>query len=153
MNSLVDPDLIDALYGASQAGVEIDLVVRGICCLRPGVEGLSDRIRVRSLVGRYLEHSRIFRFGTSTRGFDHYFGSADLMPRNLDRRVEAVVPVTDPTLKARLDEMLDVVLSDDTLAWSLQPDGEWTKVPTKRGINTHLRLQELAVERAQGASG
>jgi polyphosphate kinase len=147
MNSLVDADMIDALYEASQQGTRIDIVVRGICCMRPGVPGLSEGIRVRSIVGRYLEHSRIFRFGSRDRGFDHYFGSADLMPRNLDRRVEAVVPVRDPILQGRLDEVLDACLTDDVLAWELGPDGDWAKVPTVRGVNAQLRLQELAGER------
>jgi polyphosphate kinase len=147
MNSLVDPEMIDALYDASNAGVEIDLVVRGICCLRPGVRGLSERIRVRSIVGRYLEHSRIFRFGSDARGPRYYLGSADLMPRNLDRRVECVTPVTHPALTARLDEILEVNLADDVLAWELGPEG-WTKVPTVVGIDTHERLRELATARA-----
>ncbi|MDP9299030.1 MAG: RNA degradosome polyphosphate kinase [Actinomycetota bacterium] len=147
MNSLVDPDMIDALYQASQAGAAIDLIVRGICCLRPGVPGLSDNIRVRSIVGRFLEHSRIFRFGSRERGFDYYLGSADLMPRNLDRRVEALVPVLDDRLRARLDEIFDVNLSDDTLAWELDGDGTWVKVPTRQGLNTHERLMALAAER------
>jgi len=148
MNALVDPDVIEALYEAAQAGARIDLIVRGICCLRPGVPGLSETIRVRSLVGRYLEHSRIFRFGE---GEDarHYIGSADLMQRNLDHRVEAAVPVPDATLCARLDEMLDVLLLDDTLAWTLGRDGAWTKVPTERGVNAQQRFQEMAVERAR----
>jgi polyphosphate kinase len=150
MNSLVDADMIDALYEASQAGTEVQLIVRGICCLRPGLPGLSERIHVRSLVGRYLEHSRIFRFGSSTRGTDHYFGSADLMPRNLDRRVEAMTPVTDPILAARLDEILDVSLADDVLSWELASDGRWHKVPTVRDINAQQRLQEAAAERARG---
>jgi polyphosphate kinase len=150
MNSLVDTGLIDSLYEASQAGVEIDLVVRGICCLRPGVPGLSERIRVRSLVGRYLEHSRIFRFGPGGgEEADYFIGSADLMPRNLDRRVEALVPVDRPELQARLQEVLDVNLADDTLAWRLGADGSWSKVPTKEGVNTHLRLQEIALERGR----
>jgi polyphosphate kinase len=148
MNNLVDEAVIDALYEASGAGVPIDLVVRGICCLRPGVPGLSEHIRVRSIVGRYLEHSRIFAFGTGERS-RYYIGSADLMPRNLDRRVEAAVPVTDPELLARLQEILDVNLADDTLAWELRADGSWTKVPMATGINTHHRLQELALERAR----
>ena len=147
MNSLVDPEMIDALYDASAAGADIDLVVRGICCLRPGVPGLSERIRVRSIVGRYLEHSRIFRFGSDARGARYYIGSADLMPRNLDRRVECVTPVTDPALTARLAEILEVNLADDVLAWELGPEG-WTKVPTAAGIDTHERLKELAAARA-----
>jgi polyphosphate kinase len=147
LNALVDPDMIEALYDASQAGADVDLIVRGICCLRPQVPGMSDNIRVRSLVGRYLEHSRIFRFGERD-GRRHYMGSADLMQRNLDRRVEALVPVTDPSLAARLDEILQVLLEDDTLAWTLGPDGSWSKFPTERGSNAHLRLQEMAVARA-----
>ncbi|MGZ8636688.1 MAG: polyphosphate kinase 1 [Actinomycetota bacterium] len=146
MNSLVDPEVIDALYEASLRGADIDLLIRGICCLRPGVPGLSENLEVRSVVGRYLEHARIFRFGEHEEK-RHYIGSADLMQRNLDRRVEALVPVSDPALAARLDEILSVGLEDDTLAWSLGADGAWTKVPTERGSNTHLRLQELAVER------
>jgi polyphosphate kinase len=148
LNALVDPEMIDALYEASQAGAEIDLIVRGICCLRPGVPGLSERIRVRSLVGRYLEHSRVFRFGEGEEA-RRYIGSADLMQRNLDRRVEAVVPVSDPALAARLDELVDVLLQDDTLAWTLGPDGRWTKVPTALGLNAQQRFQELAVDRAR----
>jgi polyphosphate kinase len=148
MNALVDPDMVEALYEAAQAGSRIDLIVRGICCLRPGVPGLSDNVRVRSLVGKYLEHSRIFRFGE---GEDarHYIGSADLMQRNLDQRVEAVVPVPDAALCARLDVALDVLLEDDTLAWTLGRDGRWTKVPTERGVNAQQRFQEMAVERAR----
>jgi polyphosphate kinase len=148
MNALVDPDVIEALYEAAQAGARIDLIVRGICCLRPGVPGLSENIRVRSLVGRYLEHSRIFRFGEGEDAI-HYIGSADLMQRNLDQRVEAVVPVPDEALCARLDEMLDVLLQDDTLAWTLGRDGAWSKVPTERGVNAQQRFQEMAVERAR----
>jgi polyphosphate kinase len=147
MNSLVDAELIAALYEASQVGVRVDLVVRGICCLRPGVEGLSENIRVRSIIGRFLEHSRIFAFGD--RAHRHYYiGSADLMPRNLDHRVEVVTPVEDPRLKARLQEILDVNLADDRLAWELGSDGSWSKVPTIVGIDTHTRLQELALERS-----
>ena len=147
LNAVVDPDMIDALYEASQAGAVVELIVRSICCLRPGMEGLSDRIRVRSLVGRYLEHSRIFRFGD--RGdASFYIGSADLMQRNLDRRVEALVPVSDPSLTARLDEVLEVLLTDDTLAWTLGSDGTWTKVRSERDVDAQQRLQEMAVERS-----
>ena len=152
MNSLVDWDLITALYEASSAGVSIDLIVRGICCLRPGVPGLSENIRVRSIVGRYLEHSRIFAFGE--RAERHYYiGSADLMPRNLDRRVEAVTPVVDPALTPRLQEILDVSLADDVLAWELDPDGEWHRVSPRGRCNTHDRLQELAMARARRDPG
>jgi len=148
MNSLVDPGLIDELYAASQAGTGIDLIVRGICCLRPGVPGLSDNIRVRSIVGRYLEHSRIYRFAHGrTDGPVSYIGSADLMPRNLDRRVEALVPIEDPGLLAQLDEILEVNLADDTLAWTLRPDTTWSHVHGPDGIDTHRRLEELALER------
>ena len=149
MNSLVDPGLIDALYLASQAGTSVDLVVRGICCLRPGVPGLSENIRVRSIVGRYLEHSRIYHFahGGADGGPVYYIGSADLMPRNLDRRVEALVPVDDPALQARLREILEVDLADDRLAWSLGADSRWSRVVGDTGSDTHLRLEELALER------
>jgi len=148
MNSLADAEMIDALYSASQAGADVDLIVRGICCLRPGVPELSERIRVRSLVGRYLEHSRVFRFGRRRTGYDHYFGSADLMPRNLDRRVEAIVPVLDPALKRRLDRMLKAALEDDVLAWRLRPDGTWSKVRQRKGMSSQALLQEDTLERA-----
>jgi polyphosphate kinase len=149
MNSLVDVELIDALYEASQAGVEIDLIVRGICCLRPGVPGLSDRIRVRSIIGRYLEHSRIYHFanGAGPHRPIYLIGSADLMPRNLDRRVEALVPIEDEALQDRLQQVLDLNLDDDELAWELRPDGSWQRVPTSKGVSTHVELERLAAER------
>ena len=149
MNSLVDPDIIDALYAASQAGVRVDLLIRGICCLRPGVPGLSGSIRVRSLVGRFLEHSRIFRFGTHESA-RYYIGSADLMPRNLDRRVEAVAPVSDPALRARLDQILETSFADDVLAWELDASGSWHKVSTERGVDAQEALMSLAAERGRG---
>ena len=152
VNSLVDPEIVDALYEASAAGTEIDLIVRGLCSLRPGVTGLSDRIRVRSLVGRFLEHSRIFRFG-SDGAVEYYLGSSDLMPRNLDRRVEAMVPVLDRTLQGRLDQILEVELQDDRLAWSLGDNGSWTKVPTVKGINAQHVFQQLAESRATVLNG
>jgi polyphosphate kinase len=148
MNSLVDPALIDALYDASQQGAEIDLIVRGICCLRPQVTGLSEHIRVRSILGRFLEHSRVYRFGADPETAEYLIGSADLMPRNLDHRVEALVPVTDPRLRSRLAEMMQIDLSDDVLSWELGADGSWRKIPTVEGISTHRALQELATARA-----
>jgi polyphosphate kinase len=149
VNNLVDPDIIDALYRASQGGAEIDLIVRSMCSLRPGVPGLSERIRVRSIVGRFLEHSRVFSFGSGNQ-IEHYLGSSDLMPRNLDRRVEAVVPVSDAKLCKQLAEIVDISLADDVLAWELGADGSWQRVPTTRGLNSHKRFQELALERARG---
>jgi len=124
MNSLVDAEIIDALYRASQAGVIVDLIIRGICCLRPGVEGMSERIRVVSIVGRFLEHSRIFYFAND--GAEEYFiGSADWMPRNFIRRVEAIVPVEDQSLHLRLRSLLDTLLADNREAWDLRFDGTW----------------------------
>jgi polyphosphate kinase len=151
MNSLVDPEMIDALYTASQAGTPIDLIVRGICCLRAGVPGLSETIRVRSIVGEFLEHSRIYRFGADPETAEYLIGSADLMPRNLDRRVEALVPVSAPAMRDRLDEILTINLADDTLAWELDRDGAWRRVPRTAGVNTHRQLEELAARRARAA--
>jgi len=157
MNGLVDQAVIDALYKASTAGVPVDLVVRSVCCLRPGVPGLSENIRVRSILGRYLEHSRIMAFGDGrARPVRYLIGSADMMPRNLDRRIEVLVPVEAPPLQARLQQVLDICLTDDTQAWQLHSDGAWTKVPTVAGVSTHARLHELAGERdrlRRGATG
>ena len=126
MNAVVDPELIGAIYDASRAGVTVDLVVRGICCLRPGIPGLSERVRVVSIVGRFLEHSRIFYFHND--GNPEYFiGSADWMPRNLDRRVEAIVPVEDHRLQRRLRSLLAVCLADNRQAWDLHPDGSYVQ--------------------------
>jgi polyphosphate kinase len=126
MNSLVDKRCIRALYRASQAGVPIELNIRGICCLRPGVPGVSDTITVVSLVGRFLEHSRIYAF---CRGDDEmiYIGSADLMPRNLDTRVELLAPVREAALRGELMDTLELCMSDDTNAWTLEPDGSWPR--------------------------
>jgi polyphosphate kinase len=151
MNSLVDTGMINALYAASRAGVPIDLVVRGICCLRPGVPGLSESIRVRSIVGEFLEHSRIYRFGADPVDAEYLIGSADLMPRNLDRRVEAIVPVVEPKLRARLAEVLEIALDDDVLAWELAADGTWSRVDGEDGVDTQQRLRDLAVARARTA--
>src|SRR5256886_1895098 len=149
VNNLIDQEIIDALYAASQSGAQIDLLVRSMCSLRPGVPGLSERIRVRSIVGQFLEHSRVFMFGNGGRP-EYYLGSSDLMPRNLDRRVQGVVPVTDPRLRHRLQEILDISLADDVLAWELGPDGPWRRVPSLRGLNSHNRFKELAIENAHG---
>ncbi|HEV8364242.1 MAG TPA: polyphosphate kinase 1 [Gemmatimonadaceae bacterium] len=124
MNALVDAEIIAELYAASRAGVEIDLIVRGICCLRPAVEGVSDRIRVISIVGRFLEHSRLFYFANGGKG-EYYIGSADWMPRNMDRRVEAVVPVEDPGQHERLRTLLETCLTDNRQAWDLDADGRY----------------------------
>jgi polyphosphate kinase len=179
LNGLTDPAVIDALYGASMAGVPIDLVVRGLCSIRPGVPGLSESIRVRSVVGQFLEHSRIFRFGGgpdaryrgtdgeepafgedswSTERFDEgwsvhpplrvYIGSSDLMRRNLDRRIEVMAPVSDRRLVARLLEVLDLALADDTNSWELVDDA-WRRVPTVRSLSLQEQLKELALGRAR----
>lgn len=149
MNSLVDPQMIQALYQASMAGVEIDLIVRGICCLKPGVPGLSDRIRVRSIVGRYLEHTRIFYFlnGGDTRVF---LSSADWMPRNLDRRVEILFPLEDECLKERIYDILDLYLRDTEKAREMHADGHYTRVD-KRG-KTRLNAQEELFKQAAKAA-
>ncbi|MCC7055595.1 MAG: polyphosphate kinase 1 [Gemmatimonadaceae bacterium] len=126
MNALVDPDTILSLYRASAAGVEVDLIVRGVCCLREGVPGVSETIRVRSIIGRFLEHSRIFHFGNAGAP-EYYLGSADWMPRNFDRRVETVAPIEDPALHARLESLLQTCLADNRQAWMLQPDGTYVQ--------------------------
>lgn len=131
-NALTDPEVISALYDASRAGVAIALVVRGICSLRPGVPGLSSTIRVRSILGRFLEHSRIFRFGSGPSA-ERWIGSADLMERNLDRRVEVLVRLDDPAHAARIDRVLELAMSDTASAWTLGADGRWTPPPDAAG--------------------
>jgi len=140
MNALVDPAIIALLYEASQAGVQIELVVRGMCSLRPGLEGVSDNIRVSSVIGRFLEHSRLFWFANG--GSDEmYIGSADWMARNLDRRVEAVVPIEDPELHARLLRLINTYLSDNSTAWDMQADGSFSRrIPEDESIAVQASL-------------
>lgn len=146
MNALVDQSIIEALYRASQAGVNIELIVRGICCLRPGVPGLSENIRVRSILGRFLEHSRIYYFYNNGQE-EIYLGSADLMPRNINRRVEALFPVEDPRLIARLrDDVLDLYLRDNSKARLMGPDGEFTRLQPDEGEEP-LSSQDVLLRR------
>jgi polyphosphate kinase len=147
MNSLVDPKIIMALYQASQAGVKIDLIVRGICCLKPGIAGISETINVISIVGRFLEHSRIFYFHNNGAG-EIYIGSADWMPRNLDRRVEAVTPIEDPELVKDLQEILGILLADNRYAWELQSDGQYIQ-RTPSGGAIEQSAQNILMEMAR----
>jgi polyphosphate kinase len=148
MNSLVDPDTIRALYDASRAGVSIDLIVRGICCLRPGVPGISDRITVRSIVDRFLEHSRIVYFENAHQP-ELYVGSADWMPRNFFRRIEVLFPVEDGGLRERIqDEILGVLLADNIKARVLAADGSYGPVRLRKGQarrRSQTEFMELAL--------
>jgi polyphosphate kinase len=156
VNAVADPEIVAALYAASTAGVEIDVVARGICTLRPGVPGLSDRIRIRSVLGPFLEHSRIFSFETG----DHrrlMIGSADLLTRNLERRIEVLAPVEDAPLRARIDGIMDALLADTLYAWELAGDGRWSRVrpaPDSAPVSAHdvllLRAEAAAGPRAMG---
>ena len=165
-NSIADQDMVEALYAASAAGTRIDLVVRGICCLRAGVPGLSDNIRVRCVLGRYLEHSRIYRFahgnvvdGERVVGAEcdavHLIGSADLMPRNLNRRVEVMVPIEHPRHVEWLDQALDFALADDVVAWEMQPDDSWARIGPTEVFEPHPqeRMYRWTVERQTATSG
>ncbi len=146
MNSLCDQQIIAALYEASAAGVQIDLIVRGICCLRVGIPGVSENIRVRSIVGNFLEHSRIFYFYNNGNE-EYYMGSADWMPRNLDRRVEIIFPVLDEALQKEVRHILEVELLDNVKAHLLQADGTYVK-PDKRGkvqVNSQTQFCEEAL--------
>jgi polyphosphate kinase len=148
MNALVDRQIIPALYEASQAGVQIDLIVRGICCLRPGLEGVSENIRVVSIIGRFLEHSRIFYFHNGGEE-ELYIGSADWMSRNLSRRVEAVTPIEDREIAQELQEILGIMLADNRQAWELQPDGTYIQrqpADARQEQNTHKILMDMAAK-------
>jgi polyphosphate kinase len=151
MNSLVDVDVIDALYRASQAGVDIKLNIRGICCLRPGIPGLSDRIHVRAIIDRFLEHSRVFRFlngGTE----EVYMSSADWMPRNFHRRVEVLIPILDAGVRERIIGNMDILFSDNTKTWELNREGKYLKLVAPAGavpVRAQHRFTELARERAK----
>jgi polyphosphate kinase len=147
MNALLDRACVEALYRASSAGVEIDLVIRGACTLVPGVPELSERIRVRSIVGEFLEHSRIWRFENGGEP-EWFIGSADLMDRNLDRRVEAFVPIDDPDARTELDEILRIMLSDDRRSWLLSPDGRWQRTERFTGTPGTIDAQQVLKVRA-----
>ena len=151
VNALVDPEMVDALYAASNAGVTVEVITRGICILRPGVPGLSDRITVRSVLGRFLEHSRILSFQTSDR-VATWIGSADLMPRNLDRRIEVLAPVEDSRLRLEIAAGLDALLADTRLAWELDSDGVWQRrepAAGKRALSAQEALMANATKRTK----
>jgi len=144
VNALTEPKLIRAFYKASMAGVSIDLIVRGVCCLRPGVEGISQNIRVRSIIGRFLEHSRVYWFANDGDPL-LYLASADLMERNLDRRVETAFPIQGKKLQQRVRNALDLYLTDNTSAMLLQPDGQYVRAPFAEGDtprNVQMQLLE-----------
>jgi len=140
-NSLVDMDIIKALYIASQKGCKIDLIIRGICCLKPGIKGISENITVSSVIGKYLEHARVYFFKHDK--FKCYISSADLMPRNLVRRIELMTPILEETLAQKIEQILMLQLADNTLRWELQEDGNYTKVPSLgKNVNNHCVLEE-----------
>jgi polyphosphate kinase len=153
MNQLVDPDVIEALYHASQAGVRITLLIRGICCLRPGVPGVSETIEVRALIDRFLEHGRAFHFGNGGKD-EVYMASADWMPRNFHRRVEAMLLVDDPALRARLIEITDLQMADNAKSWILRPDGKYERVQAEPGaapMRCQARFIEMTRDRVKTA--
>jgi polyphosphate kinase len=156
LNALVDQMCIEALYRAARAGVQVDLNVRGICCLRPGVKGVSEGIRVVSILGRFLEHSRILAFERHGEEPSVWIGSADLMPRNLDSRVELAAPVLDPPLRADLLDALDRAFCDDTGSWELHSDGSWERRqqqgPEPRSLQQELMMAHAALA-AEGPAG
>ncbi len=144
MNSLVDEDVIEALYRASQAGVPISLIIRGICCLRPQVPGVSENVEVRAIIDRYLEHGRIFQFANAGKD-EVYISSADWMPRNFHRRVEVMVPIEDPAIRTRLIDILAIQWSDNVKAWALEPNGAYVRVQPKPGAPL-IRSQQKFIE-------
>jgi polyphosphate kinase len=153
MNALVDADVIEALYKASQAGVEIRLLVRGICCLRPGVPRVSETIDVRAIVDRFLEHGRVFCFANGGKE-EVFISSADWMPRNFHRRVEAMIPIEDAALKQRLVDILQIQLSDNVKAWTLRADGKYERVQPKAGVplmRSQARFIEMTRDRVKSA--
>jgi polyphosphate kinase len=146
LNALTEPTIIQALYRASRAGVDIDLIVRGVCCLRPGVRGVSERIRVRSIVGRFLEHSRVYYFDNAgTR--EVFCGSADWMDRNLFRRTEVAFPVESSELQTRVTDDLGLYLADDCQAWTMGSDGQYARAGAAGGLSAQARLLSLYDER------
>ncbi|MEZ0286035.1 MAG: RNA degradosome polyphosphate kinase, partial [Thermoleophilia bacterium] len=150
MNAIIDGPMIAAVYRASQAGVAVDLIVRGITGLRPGIPGVSENVRVISLVGRFLEHARVFAFTVGGKT-NYWIGSADMMARNLDNRVELVAPVEDPAARAEIQGILDLQLADTALAWELGADGTWSRVEPEEEAPS-LNSQEALMERATGAA-
>jgi polyphosphate kinase len=153
LNSIIDGPVIEAIYRASQAGVRVDLIVRGIAGLRPGVPGVSDNVRVVSIVGRFLEHARVLAV-TVDGGTDYWIGSADMMARNLDNRVELMTPIDDPQAQAEIQALLDVQLADTALAWELDADGSWHRVLPSAGeepLNCQAALMEYASRQARSS--
>jgi polyphosphate kinase len=146
LNSILDEEFIEALYRASQSGVKIDLIVRGICAIRSGIPGVSENIKIRSLLGRFLEHSRIFHFINA--GDDEiYIGSADLMDRNLSRRVESLVRIAEPEHKASLIELLDEYLSDEIANWQMLQNGKWQNISKNSDGSAIENVQQLLIEK------
>jgi polyphosphate kinase len=152
VNAVVDTPSIEALYGASQAGVRVDIISRAACSLQPGLAGVSEGITVRSIVGEFLEHSRIFGFANGGEP-DWYIGSADLMDRNLDRRVEAAVPVEDADARARLAEIVEIMLADDRRSWQLGADATWRRTEELSGVPGTVDTHEELKLRALAAAG